>query len=226
MQSSFKQMQTLQVELVDMTNELLPYGVLNKTSVSDDVNEDNYTVAYYPYQYDQLLGGLSGISPMGSRVEYAAQEQAYYNFVKDTYLSIPATLKTTLLALAEEHRIQATDYDVVSKVVRYIKNAAYYDYTYADEDYSDDKDMVTYFLTEHKRGVCRHFAAAATMMFRALGIPARYTIGFAVDVKANEWLVYGDDLDEVGHAWTEIYVQGYGWIPLEVTGSTLYTEGA
>ena len=79
--------------------------------------------------------------------------------------------------------------------------------------------MVTYFLTEHKRGVCRHFAAAATMMFRALGIPARYTIGFMVNIEANVKLEYSGD----GHAWTEIYMENYGWIPLEVTGGMFYT---
>ena len=47
---------------------------------------------------------------------------------------------------------------------------------------------------------------------------ARYTIGFAVNVEANVKLEYSGD----GHAWTEIYLEGYGWIPLEVTGGNLY----
>ena len=77
--------------------------------------------------------------------------------------------------------------------------------------------MVTYFLTEEKGGVCRHFAAAATMMFRAFGIPARYAIGFAVPVTAGEWTEWKGD----GHAWTEIYLEGYGWVSLEVTGGNM-----
>ena len=92
-----------------------------------------------------------------------------------------------------------------------------YDKYFDDEKY-EDKDMVTCFLTEYKRGVCRHFAAAATMMYRALGIPARYTVGFAVDVNADEWLIYGDDYGEDGHAWTEVYISDYGWVAVEVTG--------
>jgi hypothetical protein len=81
--------------------------------------------------------------------------------------------------------------------------------------------MVTCFLTEYKRGVCRHFAAAATMMFRALGIPARYAIGFKVDVNANEWRIYGDEIGEEGHAWTEVYLEDYGWVAIEVTGGII-----
>ncbi len=220
MQNSQKQSHQAQIELVELTNELLPYAPISKTG---DINEDAYTVTYSPYNY--FADGLFGLTPMGDQTAYTAQENAYYQFVLDTYLSVPTTLKQTLLALAEENNIYANSNTVIYDVVSYIQNAAYYDYYYADKNYPNDKDMVTYFLTEHKRGVCRHFAAAATMMFRALGIPARYTIGFAVNVEADVKLIYGDDLDEQGHAWTEIYLPKYGWVPLEVTGGRIYTGG-
>ncbi len=202
-----------EIELKELTNDLLPYAATSKTG---DTNEKVYTVTYYPYDY--LANGLTALSPMGDMGKYSVQEQRYYDFVKSTYLAIPASLKQTLLRLARENDIRASSDTVVYDVVEYIKNAAYYDREYANKDYPVQKDMVTYFLTQHKRGVCRHFAAAATMMFRALGIPARYTIGFAVDVEADVLLEYTGP----GHAWTEIYVQGYGWVPLEVTGGNMY----
>ena len=205
-----------EIELVNVTNELIPYAAIDKQETGE---KNKYVVNYYPFDY--LTDGLQGLSPMGQDVKYTVQEQLYYQFVRETYLNVPESLKQTLIELAQENNIEANSQTVITDVVSYIQNAAYYDYYYANVDYPDDKDMVTYFLAEHKRGVCRHFAAAATMMFRALGIPARYTIGFAVQVEANVKLEYDGD----GHAWTEIYLQGYGWMPLEVTGGTIYTGG-
>ena len=219
MQNSGHQSHQAEIELINITNDLIPYAPLSKTDVESETDNKTYTVTYYPYDY--FMDGLQGLTSMGQNTQYTAQEQAYYQFVQETYLTIPENLKQTLLALAQENNIVANSSTVIYDVVRYIQNAAYYDYYYVDKNYPNDKDMVTYFLTEHKRGVCRHFAAAATMMFRALGIPARYTIGFAVNVQANVKLEYRG----VGHAWTEIYLQGYGWIPLEVTGSRMYTGG-
>ena len=162
------------------------------------------------------MSGLSSFSSFDDT--WAKWEEEYYSFVKENYLSVPTKLKNTLRILADQNGLNASSDTIVLDVAKYIQNAAYYDSTYANKNYPADKDMVSYFLTEHRRGVCRHFAAAATMMFRALGIPARYTIGFAVDVEANVKLEYKGD----GHAWTEVYLKDYGWIPVEVTGSQMY----
>ena len=43
----------------------------------------------------------------------------------------------------------------------------------------EEANIVTAFLSDrYTEGVCRHYASAATMIFRALKIPARYTIGY------------------------------------------------
>ena len=51
-------------------------------------------------------------------------------------------------------------------------------------------------------------------MYRALGIPARYTVGFVVQTTADEFV----DIMTPGHAWVEIYMDGIGWMQVEVTG--------
>lgn len=202
-----------EIELLEITNDLLPYAATKKSGNAGAVNEKLYTVTYHPYNY--MENGLDGLLPMSQHAAYTKQEKTYYKFVQDTYLTIPASLKKLLLNLASQNDIYSYSDTVITDVVTYIQNAASYDKNYITQSYPDSKDIVTCFLTEYKKGVCRHYAAAATMMFRALGIPARYAYGFAVYVQANEKLKYAGD----GHAWTEIYLQGYGWIPLEVTGS-------
>lgn len=206
-----------QIELITLTNDILPYASLDKTG---NANDKLYFVEYFPYYNPTLYP--TDVEPFVEKgADYQAQELRYRTFVRDNYLSVPDELKQTLLDLAEENELVATSSTIIQDVATYIQNAAYYDYYYTTRNYPSEKDMVTYFLTEHKRGVCRHFAAAATMMFRSLGIPARYTTGFVVDVEADVRLEYIGD----GHAWTEVYVDGYGWIAVEVTGGNIYVEG-
>ena len=96
----------------------------------------------------------------------------------------------------------------------YIRQAAYYDLE--AERAPAGEDFILYFLTQSRRGYCVHFASAATAMLQSLGVPARYVSGYLVEARPGEWTAV---TDENAHAWTEVYVDGFGWTPLEVTGS-------
>ena len=93
----------------------------------------------------------------------------------------------------------------------------------------EGEEYVTWFLTESRRGYCMHFATAATLMLRALGVPARYVAGYVADVPSSGHV---NVPDSAAHAWVEIYLAGYGWEPVEVTpayaggtpGQSLTTE--
>lgn len=80
----------------------------------------------------------------------------------------------------------------------------------------DDRDFVTHFL-ESGEGYCTYFATALTVLLRSAGIPARYVEGFLVPQ------VDGSPRRELsgenGHAWTEVYFDGLGWVPLDATPS-------
>ncbi len=78
----------------------------------------------------------------------------------------------------------------------------------------EGEDFVTYFLTENRRGYCMHYASAATLMLRAMGIPARYVTGYVADVPSSGHV---NVPDSAAHAWVEVYIPGYGWEPVEVT---------
>jgi hypothetical protein len=71
------------------------------------------------------------------------------------------------------------------------------------------------FLNTYKAGNCKHFASAAVLLYRALGIPARYTTGYLVETKAGSWISV---TSEIAHAWAEVYIDGVGWKQVEVTG--------
>ena len=92
-----------------------------------------------------------------------------------------------------------------------------------------DQDFTAFFLLENRRGYCQHYACAGTVLARMAGIPARYCEGYMVDcsrpdatqcVETPEGMVYtAEILDSNAHAWTEIYLDGIGWIPFEFTYS-------
>ncbi len=75
-------------------------------------------------------------------------------------------------------------------------------------------DPVEYFLTESQRGYCMHFASAAVLILRTRGIPARYVSGFVANLSAGQSV---NVPDYAAHAWVEIYLDGYGWYPVDVT---------
>ena len=78
---------------------------------------------------------------------------------------------------------------------------------------SPGEDFVTHFLTEG-RGYCIHFATAGVLLLRMQGIPARYVTGYVVQLDNRG---RGQALDSDAHAWVEIYLDGYGWYPVEMT---------
>jgi len=73
-------------------------------------------------------------------------------------------------------------------------------------------DPAASFLFGDLTGYCIHFAFAATYMYRALGIPARVAVGYAVPAEnragGSALLIQAVN----GHAWPEIYLQDIGWV--------------
>ena len=93
------------------------------------------------------------------------------------------------------------------------------DYDPGTPSMSPGEDFVTHFLTGG-RGYCIHFATTGTLLLRMQGIPARYVTGYVAQLDDQG---RGQVLDSDAHAWVEIYLDGYGWYPVEMTPG--YTGG-
>ena len=85
---------------------------------------------------------------------------------------------------------------------------------YAPGQVPAGKNLISWFLLENGKGYCTHFASAGVMLFRMLGVPARYCEGYKVTGHGEREL---DVLQKNAHAWVEIFVEQVGWIPVEVT---------
>jgi len=74
------------------------------------------------------------------------------------------------------------------------------------------------FLFETRRGFCEHYAAAFTLVMRAAGVPARVVTGY----QGGEFNPIGGYLivrQSDAHAWSEIWVEGRGWLRVDPTAA-------
>ena len=164
----------------------------------------------YNLSYVNLTGDFSSYTlPDGHR----EAELQYRDYAHGYYTRLPSGTKAEAEDILLEAGLSADSPDIVSQVAAYVQQIGTYDlHTPA----YPSSDHAIYFLTQARQGYCIHFATAAAVLYRALGIPARVTEGYAFQASP------GDDVDVLGsdaHAWVEVYCDGLGWLPVEVTGA-------
>jgi transglutaminase-like putative cysteine protease len=68
-----------------------------------------------------------------------------------------------------------------------------------------------YYACDAKRGNCTDFHAVFIGFARALGIPAKFAIGFPLPPERGEGEIAGY------HCWAEFYLPGYGFVPVDTS---------
>lgn len=187
-------------------NTELNYKIQSSDTVNSNLGEGNYSLFMYSYFGDgsDLVGYLS---------DYEQEELDYREFVNDNYLFLDNETKSEVLAILAGAGISPGDSNIISRVANYLRDSFEYDALY-DTALDSEENVITSFLKNYKTGVCTHFASSAVAMYRALGIPARYTVGLTAVTDAG---AYTEFTGRNSHAWAEVYVNGVGWIPVEVT---------
>lgn len=185
--------------------------------------------AYSTYLWNLPAGALLSMMEKENSSDpyfrtYLGAEKEYRRFVYDHYLDIPDAVKQGLAALGPvpPARSLSEKRQRVEDIRRFL--AENYSYTRSPGKTPAGKDFITYFLTESKKGYCTSFASAAVMLLRASGIPARYAAGLTVgadeikDAPLSEGGLHRLSInDHHAHAWAEVYVDGLGWRPVEMT---------
>lgn len=101
--------------------------------------------------------------------------------------------------------------------VRRINDYLMENYTYDLDTPSDQADdPVSDFLFESRRGYCQHFATAAAMMLRGVGIPCRVAAGY-LGGEINPIEGYYRIRENDAHTWVEVYLPAGGWMILDPT---------
>ena len=199
-----------------------------------------YSSSYYPYTQD-LSAFLKDDILLGSE-NTAGFERRYVNiyteFCMDAYTRIPKDIQPELEKYTEIIGEGNSVTETVGKIYDYL--AENYTYSLNPGATPQGKDFVTWFLKHQKKGFCAHFATAGTLLCRAYGIPARYVEGYVIQTTdiagatlqenedVSDWFSGTGELERTGvvtvsvpdanaHAWTEIYIENFGWIPVDFT---------
>ena len=192
-----------------LDNDMHLYTIQTSDVKYEGTTKQIYSAYAFGYNYGDIE--LTSVPE-----EYLEYEAAYREFVYANYLNVPKATNDYLQLRISSLGFSKDDPDIINKVADFIQNSATYNLNY-DRTLDEQNDVVVAFLSNpNAEGICQHYAGAATLMFRALGIPARYTIGYAASAIEGDWseVTAGD-----AHAWVEVYLDSIGWVAVEVTGA-------
>ena len=196
-------------DLADLKYRCLPYFSAEARSF------DSFVPAAMGSVYTAEYVSLPEQTPLLQiPAQLADAEESYRLYAHRVYTTLPEDTRYSLQYLCQTVGLSADNGDIITEVARYVQSSGVYDVNtkaYPSSDYA------VYFLTEAHRGYCVHFATAAAALYRTLGIPARITEGFLISAKGGEATVVKG---ENAHAWVEVYQDGLGWLPVEVTGQS------
>ena len=171
----------------------------------DLISGDRYTV------YAPVIEG--GDASLGALVNAAPKNDPYYAQIAAKYTALPGHLEERVYQdMRSMIADAATPYEQACAILRHLQR--YYRYTLSPVTPPENQDFVTYFLYVGKEGYCTYFASAMTVLCRMAGLPARYVEGFLAQPDSSGFAyVTGQN----AHAWTEVYFEGFGWVPFDPT---------
>jgi transglutaminase-like putative cysteine protease len=167
---------------------------------------------------DYQLRTLPGI-PRGTRLDYRVTSYTHFRALeplgetdREMFSRLPpeSSPRTRALVqswLADKPRPE----QVIERGMDYLRSQPFF-YTLTPPRLGDQP--VDEFLFDTREGFCEHYASAFTLMMRAAGLPARIVTGYQ-----------GGELNGVGgyyiirqsdaHAWTEVWLEGRGWVRVD-----------
>lgn len=136
--------------------------------------------------------------------------------IKDYNLSSALYRKYTM----PEKYIESNDKQIINKSKEitsnetnpYKKAKLIYNWTIEHIDYDLNNTINEYkgakFAFDNKIGLCTEYSCLFVALCRASGIPSRVIAGWCYPIREKKW---------IGHAWAEVYIENYGWIPVDPT---------
>lgn len=210
--------QTVRIERVhsDAAYAYIPYGF--------QTPEDQGQKADGPYESQDTENKFQGCinwnewigEGPGEKAESEIEEK-YREYVAEQYLKVPIYGLERLESYCDGYDFE-TAQEVIDFVIADVKKGR--EYCLAVDKNTQGTDIVEKFLFDEKKGFCVHYASAAVLMMRMMGVPARYVTGYVVfpeQFKEADGVYTANIPNEQAHAWIEVYRNGKGWIPMEVT---------
>lgn len=132
------------------------------------------------------------------------------------FLRLPPGFNPRTRELALQLRDQERyDRNVVDAALRMFREQPF---VYTLQPPALGRDSVDDFLFGTRRGFCEHYAGAFTFLMRAAGIPARVVTGYQGGQR-NEFGDYYVVRQSDAHAWSEVWLEGRGWVRVDPTAA-------
>ncbi len=240
--------------------EILPEGQSLKDAFEDGYEKSAKAVMkirnvgssrfYVPYYYDSHVEekGFDIITyyPRLEENNVYVDHGYYYGLpYTEADLYVPEENIKAVETIVGELGMPITEEQIIQALIDYYQENI--PYTIQPGKTPSKEDFVNNFLLEKKKGYCSHYASAAVLIFRYMGIPARYVEGYAIDyeqlysaelVQGQMYEDYYEGYSEIGktalvsvnvtdadaHAWVEVYRDKLGWYPVEVTPASTTEE--
>jgi len=172
----------------------------------------------------QLNGELTAVSdePLNNLLRYEGRSSPGARFGAELprlerlrYLRLPAGHDARTIALARQWQQQTPDpLQLTRRFMAWLRRDFKYTISAPPVGYNATDD----FLFGTRLGFCQHFSSAYAVFMRAAGVPARVVTGYVgghYNRIGDYWLLKHKD----AHAWTEIWIEGFGWVRVDPTAA-------
>ena len=214
-------------DVANLNYTCYPYYLLNITGFTPVADVKLVRNANYPYSYNFYEISdkkITDIAPELAESEICAD---YQKLCLEEYTSLPSDTSKGLKEIVDSSEVlSGAEYGSVSQAVPAVKKffnqlGGVYDTNPGKPDSS--VDFAVQFLSEETpHGWCMHYATAAALLLRQLGVPSRFVEGYRTDITE------AGKTEEINHkqlhAWAEYYDGEKGWTVLDVTPGTLTHE--
>ena len=224
----------------DRSYVYLPYGTepmkLSWSGLKQDGSYRSFALSgCHRYHFNSNPAGLPGellhvsswmLDPDGEQEGYVQSEAVYRDFVYDNYLLVDPSLETLIRSrFCQNPQEMETGgiYAVTQRIRSVLEETVVYE-EIPEGLIGEQEDPIRWFLTKGRRGNAALYASAAVEAFRAFGIPARYAEGYLLResrITASAGAVAALTAAD-SHAWAEVYMDGIGWLPIDVTPGFYY----
>ena len=196
----------------------LPYGAYgvptDETLIGDDALPVAQSFVLYADDADALRRVQASLSDdTDAHREYLLLEQSFADWAQKSDLFIPASARAVL---DREFSSRVPSSGNLSDVRAAIRSYLDETLTYDEQTVGTDKktDFLQSLLEDTRCGYSVHYATAAVLLLRYCGVPARYVEGYYLP-KGQQGTITLTEAN--AHAWAELYLDGVGYVPFEVT---------
>ena len=177
------------------------------------------------YSYSAVSGGTETITQVLQHLQqsnekpvlqYRKSESGYRHFVNNFYLQVSEDVKQILL---EQWDKVASAYGSVSELNQQQAQACALEFlgeAFPEGGTPEELELPL----DIARGSSYQYATVAVLTLRYFGIPARYAEGYLITEQMAASADPGETLtvdSSAARAWVEVYQDGLGWIPMEMT---------